>query len=176
MATFAFYNIGKANQEINRLAARIAELESAKPVDQSAALADALASNDEISKQLSDAKSALETAKTNLSDKSAAFDLLTTNYNSLSTELDAACVAAKCEVAEGATPSEKLASLTGAVSSAIAKTGVNISVLPKASTATAPGATNSILAEYNAISDPVARTVFYRKNKAALLAEAVQKL
>lgn len=176
MATFAFYNIGKANQEINRLAARIAELESAKPVDQSAALADALASNDEISKQLSDAKSALETAKTNLSAKTSAFDQLTTQYSSLSSALDAACLAAKCEHEKDMSPLDMVSALTGAVSAAIAKTGVNISVLPKASTATAPGATNSILAEYNAISDPVARTVFYRKNKAALLAEAVQKL
>lgn len=169
MATFAFYNIGAANKEIVRLAARITELESAKPVDKSAALADALASNDEISKQL-------ETAKTDLSAKTSAFDQLTTQHNALSSALDAACLAAKCEIPANATAVEKLGILTGAVSAAIAKTGVNIAVLPQASATTTPGASVSIMAQYNQIKDSNERTAFFRKHKAALIAEAANKL
>lgn len=137
MATFAFYNIGLANKEITRLSARVAELESAQPKDQSESLKDALASNELAASALAASEAALAATKLDLSAKSTAFDQLNTAFNTLNTELNQACLAAKLELPETATPSEKLSALQGAVNAAIAKTGVKIAELP------APGDSSS---------------------------------
>ena len=167
MATFAFYNIGQANKEITRLAARIAELEAAKPADHSAQLADAIASNETVSLELAAVQSAVAGLKADLAAKTSALDQLNTSYSTLSTELSQACLAANCDVAADATPSAKLAALKGAVNAAIAKTGVNIHQLPAPGAKIEATAGKELGAECAKLHGPE-RTAFYRKNKAAI--------
>ena len=128
MPNYTFWNIGKANQEIVRLNAKISEIESAKPEDQSSQLADAVASNEQVSVELN-------RVSADLAAKETALDQLTTKFNTLNTELDSACLAANVTDA----PSdgvEKIKSLQSAVASAIAKIGVSQQEIPANSGAT----------------------------------------
>jgi hypothetical protein len=163
MANFAFYNIGLANKEITRLAARIAELESAKPVDQSASLAEAIASNDQISAELTKVKSDFEA-------KAVAFDQLTKTNAQLHTELSQACLASKLEVSKEATGSTMLAALVAATNTAVAKTGIVVASLPAASGVPSDSneAAKKMISDMSAMDSGEARVEFYRKNKAAI--------
>ena len=162
MANFAFYNIGLANKEITRLAARVAELESAKPVDQSASLAEAIASNDQISAELAKVKTEFEA-------KAAAFEQLTQTNAKLHTELTQACLASKLEVAKDATGSTMLAALVSATNTAVAKTGIVVAELPAASGVPAANdAVKKMISDMSAMESGEARVEFYRKNKAAI--------
>ena len=146
MANFAFYNIGAANKEITRLAARIAELEAAKPVDQSAQLADALASNDQISTELSAVKAELVSKETELTTSKSSIASLQAELAATKTSVaaQAAAQAAVITAAQGQPP---------------------LAVLPQSPTSSAGG---DIVEQLNSIKDPKERVMFYRANKAAI--------
>lgn len=149
MATFKFFNIGKANEEITRLEAENATLkEDAKNASENAA---AIATNAEgVTTELTQLKADHATAKTSISS-------LTARAEKAETELKAA--------------NEKLANPSVQIKEVASRKALEITqaqgqppVTPSTSSTTQTG---DPVAQFNAIKDPVARTEWYRKNKAA---------
>lgn len=151
MATFKFFNIGKANEEITRLEA---ELATAKAEAKTATdNADEVVKNAEaVATELAQVKSDLATAKTTIS--------------SLTARAETAETEAKEAKAKIANPSEQ-------IKNRASQEALNITAsqgqppVAAGSATEQPGGSADILAQYAAIKDPAAKTAWYRKNKQA---------
>jgi hypothetical protein len=123
----AFYNIGKANALINEQAGRIAELENqvaAKPADDlEPKLAEAIATNAEISEKLTQAGATIATL-------TAQVDTLSSGAAGVTLALDGALSAAKLTYPADATPLEKIETLKTSVSATLAKLAVPAAAIP----------------------------------------------
>ena len=90
MATYKFFNIGKANAEIDRLQLALDAANAAKPdATISTQLQEALASNETISGQLTQANSDLIAAKASIASLTAEKTALETNHKTAMTNLEA---------------------------------------------------------------------------------------
>lgn len=76
--------------------------------------------------------------------------------------------AAKLEAANKIPLSDKLKAYQGAVNQAITATGLNVASLPGAPLKFVQSPPTGILGQYNAITDPMEKTAFYRKHKAEI--------
>src|SRR5579872_405125 len=122
------FNIGKANAEVDRLAAEVTRLEKELGVAKAAAtgadasqLTDALASNETISAQLVQANADLATSKASISSLTANLEKEQGEVNASGGALKAACTALNLEIKAGATSLEIISALQGAVSATLAK-------------------------------------------------------
>jgi chromosome segregation ATPase len=136
MAKYAFYNIGQANAEITRLNAKIESLEKG---GDASALADALASNEQISAQLTQANADLATANQNASTLTTNLEKAQGEVNSIGAAIKSACDEMKLEVKAGATSLEMIAAMKGGVSSTLAKLNVPVAAIPAAAPLNAGG-------------------------------------
>lgn len=166
---FTIFNIGKANERINELTARLAQLESG---DSAAQLSEALASNEVIAAELNRAKSETIAASSANAALAAEKKALSDRISSVNALLNSACrallVADGDEKAiAGMDEAAKITAIQNATNNAVAKTGVDIKTLPAASAKTA-AAPVDVLAQLESINDPILKTLFYRKNKAAI--------
>jgi hypothetical protein len=109
--------------------------------------------------QLTELTSLNATLKTEVETLSAAATAITTS-------LDGAIASLKLEAKTDATAAEKIEVLKAGVTSTLAKFAVKAEEIPVTGSGSADSA--KIAADYNAITDPKERVVFYRKNKAAI--------
>lgn len=156
------FNIGKANAEIERLEAELTSAKAATP--DNTQLTEALASNEEISKQLTQANADLVTAKASVKSLTTQLESAQTDLNGLGGSLKAACGDLKLSVKDGATNADMITALQNGVSSTLAKLNVKQEDIPggKATTSQQSDTNKKTLAEFKALSHE-ARNEFFRK-------------
>ena len=149
MATFKFFNIGKANEEITRLEAENAQCKADLKTanDNSEQIATAAQSNAEL----------LAKCQTDLAAATTSIATITARAEKAESDLKVA--------------NEKLANPSEQIKQAAARKAQEITASQgqppvKAETGAGPAA-GDIVAQHAAIKDPVAKLQFYRKNKAA---------
>lgn len=136
----AFWNIKKANAEIEARDAKILDLEkqlATRGPDESARLADAMASNEELSKQFEQVSSDLATAKTTIGEIEAKFRASANLLESNNDAIDKAVSALGLTVDAKAPAAEKIAAIQTAVSANMAKMNVKAGDIPAGSPVTA---------------------------------------
>lgn len=137
MAGFKFFNIGKANAEIDRLTAENAQLKAAKPTDEtSQQLADALASNESISAELTKANADLSIANQTATTEKNRADAADKKLSEIGTALKTACAALKLEAKDGATAAEMISAMQSGVSATLARLQVDPGKVPAGKPAT----------------------------------------
>jgi septal ring factor EnvC (AmiA/AmiB activator) len=148
MAAFKFFNIGKANTEIERLAAELTKVSA----DRDEARAAVEGNN-------SEAVKAGEELQVKVSAHEKTIESLNAQVKDLTGKLATAETEAKtAKESSGKAASQQAAAITGAQGQPPIK-----AELP-----TEAAAGGDIIARYTAIKDPQARTTFYRQNKSAI--------
>ena len=160
--TFKFFNIGKANAEIDRLESELATAKTAAPkTEDTQKLSDALASNDQISKQLTDAQAnvtdltnRLTTAGTDLSAANGSLTTANASITAAATALRThlASLPGHADYKDGgakanATLAELITAEQNATNAAVASTGVKADKLPAVGAVSNAAATPKNLTE-----------------------------
>lgn len=130
------FNIGKANAEIERLTAELATANAkvTTPSADASQLADALASNEQISTQLTQANSDLATAKASITSLTTNLEKAQGEVTAVNAALKAACTAINLDISStlGQTNSAMITALQAGVSSTLAKLNVDPAKVPVA--------------------------------------------
>ena len=170
--SWKFFNIAKANTEIDRLETDLATLQSAQPTDLAQKMAEVISSNETISARTVQMESDLTTARASIVSLTTSLETAQQQVNTLSgtvaavtSDLDAALAAFKLDVKADASARDKIGALRGAAVTVLARQGIDASALP-ATAAGLGGGKSDIIAQLQAISDPVARARFYQTNAA----------
>lgn len=166
------YSIGKANAEIQRLENELAAAKAA-PQENETKISELAASNELLATELANTRQKLDASEKVITDLTAKLDeaqkLATTSgadATGINTQLTATLANLHIEVPANATPETKFKAIESAVTTTLNKLGVNPQVLPAAAPANPDG--DSLTAQLAQITDPKARTEFYRKHKAAI--------
>ena len=146
------FNIGKANAKIAELEAKIIEL-SGKPDESAPKLAEALASNESISKQLEQVSADLMTAQQTI----AALEPISTEVAGIKTALSEALASLKIETKPDSAAVESIAALKTSVSDTLAKIGVPAASIPAPAVlntlTSAPGESKTLsMGDFNSLS------------------------
>jgi hypothetical protein len=123
-----FFNIGKANAEIARLEAENASLKIAKPAGpETAQLADAVSSNEQISVELEQANLSLAVEKSGNKVLGSQLQTAQEQLNTLGAAIKAACVAHRLDVPATATSVEMVVLLSAGVATIASRKALEIS-------------------------------------------------
>lgn len=168
---YTFFNIGKANAEIERLNA---ELTAAKAATPDAAiqtqLNEALESNNDISAKLSAATAEITSLKASLTQETEKNQKLGADFAAVTSQLNQACTDMNVGTAEAVAAmscADKINGLKQAVTKAVAASGAEISALPQQG-ADGKASTSAVFEQYSKITDAGERVAFYRKHSAAI--------
>jgi small-conductance mechanosensitive channel len=166
LKVFRFFNIGKANAEIERLETELASANSAKPEDNSAKLQEAVESNETISAELTQSRADLATVR-------ATVETLSAEAKVINETIGAALNALKLEPKADATSAEKITMLADSVSATLAKLAVSPAVIP-GSKADA-GVQSNVITQLESEKDPVKRAKLFKANFKSIAAIALAK-